>query len=130
MSVLALVACQREAAVPAPPSGPAATGQDAPPPLRAIGTEPFWRIDAEGSRLRYATPEDSPGRTFETRRIREGRGWRWLGAGAHGAFDLVIQPGTCGDGMSDRVYAYRARLLVDGRALGGCADRLEKFGGE
>ena len=132
-AALVLAACQREAP-PAAPSQQAKAAESAAaenaPPLRAIGTEPFWGVDIDGLRLRYTTPEDSAGRVFDTRRVAQAGGWRWSAAGDAIGFDLAITPGECSDGMSDRRYRYRAQLHVDGRELAGCADVPEAFVGE
>ena len=81
---LLLVACQpsQPPADPAPPAAvvapatPAAEtpsakrvpGQEAVEPLRifrAFGTEPFWGVNVEGTRLTYTTPENQAGVVME-----------------------------------------------------------------
>lgn len=46
------------------PAAKRAAGQENEDPLqifRAFGTEPFWNVNVEGTRLTYTTPEDQTG---------------------------------------------------------------------
>ena len=144
--VLALIAtclmpaCTRQPEAPAAPSQEAApstqpTVVDNPPApaaprLRVIGTEPFWGIDVDGSRLHFTTMEDQAGRHLEAKALADGAGWRWSGSEARGDYVLDIQPGECSDGMSDRRYAYTASFNIEGTHYRGCADAPAKFSGE
>lgn len=124
-----------EPTMPAEPVTPADTTQpapvkDPPPRLKVIGTEPFWGIEVEGGRLHFTTPEDQAGQTLqaEFESVASG-GWRWRSQ-PQGAFELIVQPGECSDGMSDRSYAYTAKFSKDATRYSGCADLPEKFSGE
>ena len=137
----AFVAACRErtpaaAPAPAPPpastaSGPAAActtqGQArlANPPLRAVGTEPFWAARIEGRCVTYSHPDDQQGTRVWTRfTAGPGGGGSWVGALRGRPFELRVRPQPgCSDGMSDRRYAFAAELLVGGERRRGCADR-------
>lgn len=100
------------------------------PWLKVIGTEPFWAIDVDGSRLHYTTMDDQTGRYLVTQPEKiDGGSWRWRSQPA-GTFELFITPGKCSDGMSDRNYAFTARFNIDQVEYRGCADDLSKFSGE
>lgn len=133
IAALTLVACQNQSAS-TPPSNngttPTADTRTPPPVLRAMGNEPFWSIEIDGSRLLYTTPDDRAGQPIDANWINEGRGWRWIGNADQSAFDLTIEPGQCNDTMVDRSYAYSARVLMAGKTLQGCADVPEKTRGE
>ena len=97
------------------------------PALRVIGTEPFWGIDVDGSRLHFTTMEDQVGRRLVADDIETEAGrWQWRGGG----FELVVQLEACSDGMSDRRYSYAARFTIDQMDYRGCADAPAKFSGE
>lgn len=89
----------------------------------ATGTEPFWSADVAAGSLRYATPEIPDGVSATVTEAKDGTGMRYSGTLQGQALDLLIQPGKCSDGMSDKVYAYTAKLLLGATALHGCADR-------
>ncbi len=122
------------ASQPVAPAASEPTGPDgsntssAPvPALRVIGTEPFWGIDVDGSRLHFTTMEDQVGRRLVADDIEtEAGSWQWRGGG----FELVVQPEACSDGMSDRRYSYAARFTIDQMDYRGCADAPAKFSGE
>jgi uncharacterized membrane protein len=96
------------------------------PPLRAIGTEPFWGARIEGRCVTYNHPEDQQGTRIWTKyRAGSGGGGTWSGALEGRLFELTIRPQAgCSDGMSDRRYAYAAELKVWGEVRRGCAERV------
>ena len=74
-----------------------------------------------GGRLVYSTPENIGG-TQALYSLTLGKGplqydWK-LGKQS---YRLVLERGTCGDGMSDRVYDWKATLTIDGKTERGCA---------
>lgn len=99
-----------------------------PAGLRCFGTEPFWTVRPEGDALVETTPES------ETRMALTAA----LGTGAPGdlrrvlvgeaedgtRITLVVSPGACSDGMSDRAFGLRADLVRGGPGgvayLAGC----------
>lgn len=86
-------------------------------PMGMVGTEPFWgvRIAADGITL---SGVDRPERRFAAVDPQvSGAGARWSPAGA--TFTIIRE--TCSDGMSDRVYPFRAEVVVGSETLRGCA---------
>jgi uncharacterized membrane protein len=96
------------------------------PPLRAIGTEPFWNAQIEGRCVTYTHPEDQKGTRIWTKYTAgSGGGGTWSGALEGRLFELTIRPqAACSDGMSDRRYAFAAELKVWGEVRRGCAERV------
>jgi uncharacterized membrane protein len=94
------------------------------PPLRAIGTEPFWNARTEGRCVTYSHPEDQSGtRVWTTYRAGAGGGGTWSGALDGRLFELTVRPRPgCSDGMSDRRYPFEAELKVWGEVRRGCAE--------
>ena len=86
-----------------------------------IGTEPFWNGAAGGGLALYATPENPDGSEFAVERFAGNNGLGISGRLDVAAFDLMITPGDCSDGMSDRTYPYTATLLVGDEQRQGCA---------
>jgi uncharacterized membrane protein len=95
------------------------------PPLRAIGTEPFWGARIEGRCVTYSHPDDQAGTRVWTRYRPAPNGGTWSGALGGQRFELRTRaaPG-CSDGMSDRRYPIAVDLLVGGQRRQGCAEPL------
>lgn len=93
-----------------------------PAQFRALGTEPFWSVEARGDSLTYATP-DAPGRRVDgvARVDRPGEAVL-TGTLDSAPFVLSVRPGPCSDGMSDRTHAYAVTLRVQAGERRGCAD--------
>ena len=104
---------------------PVATGSPEPAmpekPFQALGTEPFWAVEVLPGQLRYSDPENIDGTTFAATEVREGDGIRYSGTLDGQPLSLLVQPGTCIDGMSDNVYEWTAVLTIERRTLHGCA---------
>ncbi|MEA3064666.1 MAG: hypothetical protein QOJ27_1112 [Sphingomonadales bacterium] len=97
------------------------------PPLRAVGTEPFWGARIEGRCVAYSTPEAPNGIRIWTRFAPvPGGGGTWTGALGGRRFELRTRrrPG-CSDGMSDKVYPIAVDLVVVGERRSGCAEPLQ-----
>ena len=127
---LGLAACgQQPDVVPtqsaAAEAKPVATGSPEPAmpekPFQALGTEPFWAVEVLPGQLRYSDPENIAGTTFAATESREATGVRYSGTMSGQPISLLVQPGTCSDGMSDTVYPWTVVLTKDGRRLQGCA---------
>ena len=108
-----------EGASTAPADAPASapSGPDFSGDLQLVGTEPFWggRIQDDGLTLsRIGQPDVSAANTGV--RV-EGDVGTWGVGGL--VFRLKLEP--CSDGMSDRRYAYRAEVTINGEVLKGCA---------
>lgn len=86
-----------------------------------LGNEPFWGGEVTGTSLRYSTPENSAGDTFEVSRFVGNSGLGLSGQLAGAAFDLTITIGECSDTMSDRAYPFTATLKIDEELRSGCA---------
>lgn len=96
------------------------------PPLRAIGTEPFWGARIEGRCVTYSHIDDQQGTRVWTRYTPgpDGTG-TWSGALGDRLFELTIRARPrCSDGMSDKRYALEAELKVHGEVRRGCAEPL------
>jgi uncharacterized membrane protein len=118
------------AATVAPPA-PSPTEEqplaDLPPRLRALGTEPFWAVEVEADRATYTTPDDQKGQAFMVRRQATPQGAVLIGRLADANFVLAIARHDCSDGMSDRIYRWRAVLRRDGQSLQGCAETPDRL---
>lgn len=124
---LGLSACQ-----PQDPNGaPAAPPADAPAPTPAndfsgpitvLGTEPFWSVKIDGTRLTLTRPDQpelaatapgaaiSAGQAAWTAKTPDGR-----------TLVVTLKTGDCSDGMSDRRYPMTAEAVLAGDTLRGCA---------
>ena len=92
---------------------------------RAIGTEPFWSVRAEGDTLLFTTPEDQAGKRLAAAHTAGANGLRYAGDDNGTAFELEIQRGQCSDGMSDGVYEYTATFRYGGTMYRGCAEQAK-----
>lgn len=87
-----------------------------------VGTEPFWGGEVTGTSLTYSTPQDADGTVIPVQRFAGNNGLSFSGQFEGAAFDLMVTPGTCSDGMSDRSFPFVATLKLGGRdPLSGCA---------
>jgi uncharacterized membrane protein len=135
-------ATQSETAAASQVAEPVATGEPAPKPsasqssdskdseaaigfsekhFQALGTEPFWSIEVMTGKLLYTSPDNQAGVAIASRLTSEGKRLRYSGTMDGKALSLLIEPGTCSDGMSDTVYAYKATFNWGGRTEQGCA---------
>lgn len=121
----ALSAAMLGACTPAQTDGIDPDGQafDAVAPdetITLVGTEPFWRLEANGAQGVWTTPGNHSGTPFAVTRF-AGNG----GLGLSGTLDgkgltATLTPGNCSDGMSDRVFPFVATIALDGETLEGC----------
>lgn len=89
-----------------------------------MGTEPFWAATVDGATVTYSTP-DFPGGVRVALRRQDSATGATLTATLDGKpLMLDIRPGGCSDGMSDRVYRYRAVRMVGTETAQGCADSV------
>ena len=89
--------------------------------VRFTGTEPFWGGEAGNGEALYTTPENIDGTRFAVTRFAGNNGVSFSGTIEGAAFDLMVTPGECSDGMSDRAYPFVATLTVGGEQRNGCA---------
>lgn len=89
--------------------------------LQLTGTEPFWGGSVSGGSLTYSTPDNPEGSLTSVERF-PGRGGLSFSGELEGArLDLMVTPGTCSDGMSDRTYPFTATLKLGEETRTGCA---------
>lgn len=128
--ILAMVAAACQPQVEAPVAEtPAAAPVVAPPVfggvdfaqrVRVSGTEPFWGVDVTPETLvftgvdRAESSTPNPGVKIE--------GETAVIAAADVGLTITLRVEQCSDGMSDRVYALKADVVLAGEALSGCAD--------
>ena len=101
-----------------------------PADFHATGTEPFWSATVENGQLTYVTPETRQAGGVTARVVRaDGAGNALLTAIVDGqAIQLLVTPGACSDGMSDKVYPWTVeRSLGDDteNSADGCAEPLQ-----
>ncbi len=89
--------------------------------IRFTGTEPFWGGESAGNSLTYSTPENIEGSTIAVERFAGNSGLSLAGELDGASFDLVVTPGECSDGMSDRSYPFVATLKLGEETRFGCA---------
>lgn len=85
-------------------------------PFRALGTEPFWSVTVADDRVTFESPEGPPVIMPLISSVPRGEGRRY----ATSRMTMDVVPGECSDGMSDRRYAERVTVVMDGRRLEGC----------
>lgn len=108
--------------------GPAARVSDWSRPMTARGTEPFWAVKLEGTRLTLMQPS-TPDTVFEAPGavIKPGRA-SWTGKAADGrTLTLTLYESPCSDGMSDLAYPLAAEAALPGMQLYGCAMKTEQL---
>lgn len=89
--------------------------------VQFVGTEPFWGGETAGGTLTYDTPENPAGSTITVERFAGNNGLAIAGELEGASFDLVVTPGQCSDGMSDRTYPFVATLQIGEETRFGCA---------
>lgn len=92
----------------------------------ALGNEPFWNVSIMPDSIVWRTPEHLEGIHFPpTARERSGGviTWRTARSGTPASLELSIERMTCSDGMSDRVYPYKATLTLYAQTFTGCAEQ-------
>ena len=89
--------------------------------VRFLGTEPFWGGETAGSTLTYDTPENPDGATITVERFAGNNGLSIAGDLESAPFDMVVTPGECSDGMSDRSYPFVVTLRIGEETRFGCA---------
>ncbi|MGE5952628.1 MAG: COG3650 family protein [Qipengyuania vulgaris] len=120
-TLLLLAACQSQEGGAGSGPTPAYSGIGEDETVFLTGTEPFWGGEIEGGEARYTTPEDQDGARFDVQRFAGNNGLSFTGNIDGRSFDLMVTPGDCSDGMSDRTYPFVATLDLDGEQRNGCA---------
>lgn len=106
-------------------ASPARTSDTAPTgAFRAVGTEPFWSLDINGTGLGFTTPGDKMEINFPPiSSMVTGDTLRWVGETERAPIDARVWPAHCSDGMSNRIWPYTAVVRIDGTTYRGCAER-------
>ena len=102
-----------------------APGQEPSAPLqifRAFGTEPFWNVNVEDTRLTYTTPEDQAGVVMVGTRRALADGVEITGERDGKPFVLTVSSGTCSDGMSDNTYSLVSTFRFGDVDYKGCGE--------
>ncbi|MEZ5680578.1 MAG: hypothetical protein R3E14_04700 [Erythrobacter sp.] len=100
---------------------PAFDGIAAEETVHFTGTEPFWGGTIANGAALYTTPENNEGSSFQVERFAGLNGVSFSGKLDDTSFDLMVTPGECSDGMSDRTYPYVATLMLGDEKREGCA---------
>ena len=131
LSSLALVSCSpsgdaeiEASKVAAPP--PTLAGVDLSQPVRALGTEPFWSLELNGTDMIYTSPEPGELRAPQPAAVVQGTVAMFEAATADGQpMNVTLTATECSDGMSDRTYPLTALVEMGERTLTGCAASTE-----
>lgn len=111
--------------VPEAPAAKRVAGQENAEPLRifrAFGTEPFWSVHVEDTRLTYTTPENSAGTVMEGTRKTLADGVEMSGQHDGQPFVLTVMTDTCSDGMSDTMHNLVSKFRYGETDYKGCGE--------
>ena len=89
--------------------------------VRFTGTEPFWNGTVASGEATYTTPDNIEGVTFPVERFAGNSGVSFSGMMDNQRWDMMVTPGECSDGMSDRDYPYTVTLMIGEEHRRGCA---------
>lgn len=105
-------------------SGPAAQQN-----WRAFGTDPAWNVRVTGDAIVFDRFGQPPREYLSEPPTEDGDRWTWLlespDGNARNALELVIVNTPCRDTMADRRFDFRSEVVVGGRRLRGCAEKLD-----
>ncbi|CAN5332448.1 hypothetical protein BH11PSE14_BH11PSE14_19380 [soil metagenome] len=91
--------------------------------FRAMGTEPFWRVDVTGALTVLERP-DHPALSGPTRERNSSDGSPVFEAEtSEGTLQVRFSPGPCHDGMSEAQYTWRAQASLATSHWSGCGFR-------
>ena len=127
LSSLTLAACSpsgdaevKSVEAAAPP--PMLAGVNLDQPVRALGTEPFWSLELNGTDMIYTTPEPGELCAPQPAAVVQGTVAIYEAVTADGPQMKVTLTATeCSDGMSDRTYPLTAIVELGDQTLTGCA---------
>ena len=122
-SVVLLAAC-----TPPPAGRPGPADAAFALPMRLIGTEPFWGATITADAITLSGADRPHVRLAAGERLVTGAGVRWRTQSANGdPVEVTLVRETCSDGMSDRVYPFRATVVLGQETLRGCAITEAEF---
>ena len=91
----------------------------------ANGNEPFWTIEIREGGIVYRDPEVPKGRTYPYAFTRTETGSvvyaTKLDSPVVSTLEVALAPSRCIDSMSGELRSFKAHVVLDGRALDGCA---------
>lgn len=93
-----------------------------PAEFHATGTEPFWSITVTKTQLTYTTPENQAGVTVPVIRQDGAENALFTATLAGQPLQLLITPGACSDGMSDKTYPWTVEKTLGDDSVDGCAE--------
>ncbi|WEK45694.1 MAG: hypothetical protein P0Y56_11715 [Candidatus Andeanibacterium colombiense] len=95
-----------------------------PAEFHASGTEPFWSVTVAKGQLTYITPETQQAGGVTVPVVRaNGAANALLTASIDGQpLQLLITPGPCSDGMSDKTYPWTVDRTLGDASADGCAE--------
>lgn len=127
-AILALTACSEPAEVsraerPAIPAAPAVLADiDLNRPVRALGTEPFWSVELNGTEMVYSGVDRPEQRAPQPPAVMKGTVAIFEATTTSGApLKVTLTTTACSDGMSDREYPLSAVVKIGEETLTGCA---------
>jgi uncharacterized membrane protein len=126
---------EEPASAPAEPAGAPADaparvlgGVNLDEPLRLVGTEPFWGLDADGDTLRLSGADRKEQVAPDKGPVLSGDTAVWTSRTADGAaLKVTLVAKACSDGMSDRSYPLTATVEIGGETLKGCGASAASF---
>jgi len=92
--------------------------------LELTGTEPFWNATISGNAMVWRNPEKADGESVAVERFAGRGGLSFSGELGGAPLDVLVTPGTCSDGMSDRTYPFTATIQMGREQRNGCAWRV------
>jgi uncharacterized membrane protein len=100
-------------------------GCDEPAPtavLTARGSEPFWAVDVEDTRMVWRQPDEPKEIVLGEPQMQDAEGAvRYQASSNDHQLELMIDAQPCRDAMSGEFFAYAAKATLDGKQLSGCA---------
>lgn len=106
--------------VPSPAREVPPSAEPVPTAFKAIGTEPFWSAEINGTKLSYSTPEAPAAQAVAVWRRDESDGVVYSGVIDGKPIELEVHRETCSDGMSDTVYPLSVVRRIGPDSQRGC----------
>ena len=132
---MALVGCSTPKDQGSPAAEPAAKSSsaavdDRSARFRCVGNEPGWSLAIRPDSLVFVGDYGEIRASYPAVVPRTGEGlWYYetentAAPSGYSRLTVVVVRDSCSDGMSDRTYGYRTRLIHDLKGYVGCAERL------
>ena len=121
------------AATPPPAPAPIAPVAASKPPAASpfdgafdlVGTEPFWNMKVRPGGLTLSRPSHADLTAPNPGVTELGRSGLWTATAGQSRMTVTITRAACSDGMSERAYAYSAKVSLWGVVLSGCASKVK-----